>query len=93
MGLGGEAAADRELWHIWQANRLDLHAEQAHVDALALGRSYAIVGSNERDSSTPLVTVESPLEVHVDLDPRGPSCAETAVRGGRLHRGLPCTTW
>ncbi|MCP2248178.1 phage portal protein [Lentzea aerocolonigenes] len=68
--LGGEAAADRELWHIWQANRLDLHSEQAHVDALALGRSYAIVGSNERDRATPLVTVESPLEVHVDLDPR-----------------------
>ncbi|MEU0885672.1 phage portal protein [Lentzea sp. NPDC005914] len=68
--LGGEAAADRELWHIWQSNRLDLHSEQAHVDALALDRSYAIVGSNEKDRSTPLVTVESPLEVHVDLDPR-----------------------
>ncbi|RDI19284.1 hypothetical protein DFR72_117126 [Lentzea flaviverrucosa] len=27
--LGGEAAADRALWHIWQANRLDLHSEQA----------------------------------------------------------------
>src|SRR3954462_10831236 len=23
--LGGEQAADRELWAIWQANRLDLH--------------------------------------------------------------------
>ncbi|GGN29844.1 hypothetical protein GCM10011609_87160 [Lentzea pudingi] len=40
------------------------------MDALALGRSYAIVGSNERTPSTPLVTVESPLKVHVDLDPR-----------------------
>jgi hypothetical protein len=68
--LGGEQAADRELWRIWQANRLDLHSEQAHIDALALGRAYAIVGTNEEDSSTPLVTVESPMEVHVDLDPR-----------------------
>lgn len=68
--LGGEQAADRDLWRIWQANRLDLHSEQAHIDALALGRAYAIVGTNEDDPSTPLVTVESPMEVHVDLDPR-----------------------
>lgn len=68
--LGGQQAADSELWQIWQANRLDLHAEQAHVDALALGRAFAIVGTNEDDAATPLVTVESPLDVHVDPDPR-----------------------
>lgn len=68
--LGGQEAADAELWRIWQANRLDLHAEQAHIDALALGRAFAIVGTNEDDATTPLVTVESPLDVHVDLDPR-----------------------
>jgi hypothetical protein len=67
--LGGEQAADRELWRIWQANRLDLHSEQAHIDVLALGRAYAIVGTNEEDSSTPLVMVKSPTEVHVDLEP------------------------
>ncbi|MEV6448461.1 phage portal protein [Amycolatopsis sp. NPDC051716] len=68
--LGGEQAADRELWNIWRANRLGLHSEQAHIDALALGRSFAIVGTNEKDPSTPLVTVESPFDVHVDIDPR-----------------------
>ncbi|WP_167441624.1 phage portal protein [Amycolatopsis vastitatis] len=68
--LGGEQEADRELWRIWQANRLGLHSGQAHVDALALGRSFAIVGTNEQDPSTPLVTIESPFDVHVDLDPR-----------------------
>src|SRR6266496_5873322 len=26
--LGGEQAADRELWNIWRANRLGLHSEQ-----------------------------------------------------------------
>ena len=35
------------LRHIWQANRLDLYSEQAHIDALALGRGCAIVGTNE----------------------------------------------
>ncbi|TQM83241.1 SPP1 Gp6-like portal protein [Saccharothrix saharensis] len=68
--LGGQQAADADLWRIWQANRLDLHAEQAHVDALALGRAFAIVGTDEDRPNTPLVTVESPLDVHVDLDPR-----------------------
>ncbi len=68
--LGGEEAADRDLWEIWKANRLGLHSEQAHVDALALGRSFAIVGTNETQPRLPLVTVESPFDVHVDLDPR-----------------------
>ncbi|CRK55438.1 Phage capsid and scaffold [Alloactinosynnema sp. L-07] len=68
--LGGRDAADRDLWRIWQANRLDLHAQQAHIDALVTGRAFAIVGTNEDDEQTPLVTVESPLEVHAELDPR-----------------------
>nr|WP_246015665.1 phage portal protein [Kutzneria buriramensis] len=68
--MGGEEEADRDLWQIWQANRLDLFSQQAHVDALALGRAFAIVGTNENDPTTPLVTVESPLEVHAELDPR-----------------------
>jgi Phage portal protein, SPP1 Gp6-like len=68
--MGGQDEADRDLWRIWQANRLDLYAQQAHVDALAMGRAFAIVGTNEADANTPLVTVESPLEVHVELDPR-----------------------
>jgi hypothetical protein len=68
--LGGEQAADRELWQIWQANRLGLNSEQAHIDALVLGRSFAIVGTNERRPAFPIVTVESPFDVHVDIDPR-----------------------
>ncbi|MFI0798645.1 Phage portal protein, SPP1 Gp6-like [Amycolatopsis lurida] len=68
--LGGEQAADRELWNIWAANELGLHSEQAHIDALVLGRSFAIVGTNEARPSMPLVTVESPFDVHVDIDPR-----------------------
>ena len=50
--LGGEQAADRELWKIWQANRLGLHSEQAHIDALALGRSFATREGNNRPPAT-----------------------------------------
>ncbi|MFI6813759.1 phage portal protein [Nonomuraea sp. NPDC050328] len=67
---GKQADADDELWRIWQANDLDERSQQAHVDALVMGRSYVIVGSNEDDKRTPIVTVESPLEVYAEHDPR-----------------------
>jgi len=40
------------------------------VDALALRRSYAIVGANDVDEATPIVTAESALEVYAKHDPR-----------------------
>ncbi|MFF0864172.1 phage portal protein [Nonomuraea sp. NPDC003560] len=68
--FGRQAEADDELWRIWQANDLDEESQKAHVDALVMGRSYVIVGANEDDSQTPIVTVESPLEVYAEHDPR-----------------------
>jgi len=62
--------ADDGLWRVWQANDLDETSQLGHVDALVMRRSYVCVGSNEADAATPLVTVESPLEVFADLDPR-----------------------
>lgn len=59
-----------DLWDVWQASDMDEGSQQAHVDALALKRSYAIVGSNEDDDATPIVTAESALEVFAERDPR-----------------------
>lgn len=59
-----------ELWRVWQANNLDEEAQLGRVDALVMKRSYMCVGSNEADPDTPLVTVESPLEMFADIDPR-----------------------
>lgn len=64
----GKAADD--LWDIWQANDLDEGSSQAHVDSLVFGRSFAIVGAPDEPGDEPLITVESPLEVHAELDPR-----------------------
>ena len=61
---------EEDLWSIWQANDLDEGSQQAHVDALALRRSYIIVGANEDDGSTPIVTAESALDVFAERDPR-----------------------
>lgn len=66
----GEAEADAELWRIWQANDLDEQSQQGHLDALVMRRAYVVVGSNEADPSTPLVTVESALDMFAEHDPR-----------------------
>lgn len=68
--LGGESEADEDLWGIWQANDLDEASQQAHLDALIMRRSYAIVGTNDEDASRPIISVESPLEVIHQRDPR-----------------------
>lgn len=65
----GSSSSDDELWRIWQANGLDEQAQQAHLDALVLGRSYVIVGS-DTESDDPIVTVESPFQVFAERDPR-----------------------
>lgn len=62
--------ADADLWDIWQANDLDEESQLLHVDALVLGRAYTIIGKNEDDEAHPLITVESPLEVHAERDVR-----------------------
>ena len=67
--LPGSDDADTEMWRVWQANNLDELSQQAHTDALALGRSYITVGTGA-DVLTPLISVESPLEMAVDIDPR-----------------------
>lgn len=65
-----ESENDRELWRIWQANNLDEQSQQGHLDALVMRRSYAIVGSNAADKRTPLITVESALDMFAEFDPR-----------------------
>ncbi|WP_395475233.1 phage portal protein [Saccharopolyspora spinosa] len=69
--LGGKLELDADLDHVAQYNDLDAGYQQAHVTAMVMKRAYAIVGSNPRvgDAQYPLVTIESPLEVHVELDP------------------------
>jgi hypothetical protein len=65
-----QEAADDDMWRVWQANELDEQSQLGHLDALTMRRSYVCVGSNEEDPDTPLVTVESPLEMFADIDPR-----------------------
>ncbi|MEU9149203.1 phage portal protein [Streptomyces sp. NPDC048417] len=66
----GKAEADKELWRIWQANDLDEQSQMGHLDALAMRRAYVVVGTNDDDATTPIVTVESALDMFAEEDPR-----------------------
>lgn len=68
--LGGEPEADDELADIWQANDMDRQSQQGHLDAIVMRRAYAIVGPRSSTDASPLITVESPLEVIHQRCPR-----------------------
>jgi hypothetical protein len=50
------------------------------LDALVMRRSYVIVGAREGDASTPLITVESALDVFAEHDPRTGAVAAAVKR-------------
>jgi hypothetical protein len=84
--LPGEASGDEDLWRVWQENNLDEQSQLAHLDALVMRRSYVAVGTNEEDSTTPIVTCESPLEVFAEIDPRTRD-VRAALRRYSMHQG------
>jgi hypothetical protein len=62
--------ADDTLWYWWQANRLDELSQQGHIDALTMRRSFVCIGAPDPGTDFPRITVESPLEMWADIDPR-----------------------
>lgn len=70
--IGGDA--NEELWRYWQENELDYEIRMALTDMVVCGRGYLCEGSRPADDPvrqwtapgspvSPLVTVESPLEM------------------------------
>lgn len=82
-----EAEADAELWRLWQANGLDSGSHQGHLDAFIQRRSYVIVGAREDDPRTPLITVESAMDVYAEHDPRTGAVAAAVKRWCEEHEG------
>lgn len=66
--LQQDLPADRDLWRIWQANRMDEVSQQAHLDALIYGSAYVVVWAGN-DPRTPRITVESARQMTVQRDP------------------------
>lgn len=68
--LPGEVDADASMWRMWLDNKMKLGAQQAHLEAVGLGRAFAVVGANEAEPETPVMTSEHPLEAYSVDDPR-----------------------
>lgn len=71
--IPGATDVDSEFAAHVQANDLDAELPLGFLDALVTGRGYAIVGSPDAPGDSPLVTVESPLNMAVTWDPRSRS--------------------
>lgn len=69
LTLPGEEQADELQLRIWEANNLTAHADMFRRDVLTYGRGFMSVGTNER-GDLPIVRVESPREIEVDVDVR-----------------------
>lgn len=68
--LAGASDVDDELAEHWRANDMDAEAPLAFLDSLVAGRGYMIVGSPDVPGDSPLITVESPLNLAMIWDPR-----------------------
>lgn len=66
--LGGSDSADDDLEGAWRANNLKAGASEAHIAAMTTRECYLMVGPGEGEY--PLVTVEYPDQVTVEIDPR-----------------------
>ncbi len=67
---GGGDMADSELREGWDANNLDSEFPLTFVDHLVYGRGFLSVGTNDEDPDNPIIAVESPMEMAVDICPR-----------------------
>jgi hypothetical protein len=68
--LPGEDVASEALRESWDYNNLDSESIAHHQEMLILGRGFVSVGANEEDPEFPLIRVENPREISVDIDHR-----------------------
>jgi hypothetical protein len=67
---GGQDRTDSELRDAWDGNNLDSEFPLTFIDMLVYGRGYLSVGSNEDDAENPIIAVESPTEMALEINPR-----------------------
>ena len=68
--MPGATDVDTEFQEFWQVNDLDAESPLTFLDSLICGRGYMIVGSADRPGDPPIITVESPLNLAMNWDPR-----------------------
>lgn len=88
--MPGATDVDDELWQHWQANDLDAEAPLCFLDALVYGRGYMIVGAPDSPGDSPIITVESPMNMTMTWDPRTrrPTAAYQAYEVEGMYRAV-----
>jgi hypothetical protein len=88
--MPGATDVDSEFAEFFQVNDLDAEAPLAFLDSLICGRGYMIVGSPDRPGDPPLITVESPLNLAMNWDPRTrkPTAAYQAYEVEGVYRAV-----
>lgn len=86
---GGSDTADSGLREGWDANNLDSEFHLTFLDMLVYGRGFLSVGTNEDDPGQPLVSVESPRELVVDIDTRTRRVRSALRRSGGDDKNRP----
>jgi hypothetical protein len=95
----GDDDADEEAWSIYRANGMARQSRTAHEEAIKCEESYLWVGPGSLPGGEPLITVEHPSQVIVELDPEDPRRRLAALKRYRDANGdivcvvvLPNTT-
>ena len=68
--LPGETESSAALRDGWDANNLDSESLLHSQETMIYGRGYVSVSTNEEDNDFPLIQVESPTEISVEVDRR-----------------------
>jgi len=67
--IGDDAEADAETWDIWQNSNFDNDSDQAILEALITGQSYALVAPGPTPDDLPLLFAEHPSQAIVAYAP------------------------
>ncbi len=81
--VGTDAELTARAREIWVANGMDVDAQIAHYEALKLRETLVMVWPSAEDGAPPVITVEHPSQVIVELDPENRSRRLCAVKSWR----------
>lgn len=88
--MPGKTTADPVLQEGFAANNLESELPLLWTDTLVYGRGFMCVGANAEDPDHPLITVESPREMAVKIDPRTKRVsAALRLYGGTVEKPEP----
>jgi hypothetical protein len=88
--LGPDAAyeGDADAWEIWRDNDLPSQSDIAHVEAIKLGRSYALIDPwNKTALGNPVITVEHPAQCTVACHAHNKTQRKAALKTWTDHTG------